>query len=353
MRVTHGCREAKLLRMSTVPILEVLLAGHDLSSGEARDLMAAMFDDAVPTAVKGAALALLRQKGATGTELAGFARILRENAITIETGLSDLVDTCGTGGGIPSFNISTGAALIACGAGAKVAKHGNRAVTSTCGSADVLEQLGVRILDKADRLCEILHEVGISFLFAPGHHPTMKKIGPVRRELGFKTVFNQLGPLANPFGATNQVIGVYEASLVLPMAEALQQLGSKRALTVHGLDGLDEISPCAPTVCAFLENGEVSSIQLQPSDFGQPALPVSAIAGGTDHASSAEILLEAITRVDSPRAMACIPNAAAALVASGIAESWSVGAQLARQSIASGAALAKLEGLATASHQES
>lgn len=337
--------------MSHLPVLEALLEGRDLSALEARALMTAMFDDDVTPSVKGAALALLRRKGATGAELAEFARILREHAISIDAEIPDLVDTCGTGGGVPSFNISTGAALIACGAGAKVAKHGNRAVTSTCGSADVLEALGVNILDDPIRLKAILHEVGITFLFAPGHHPTMKKIGPVRRELGFKTVFNQLGPLANPFGAHNQVIGVYDAALVVPMADALAELGSNRALTVHSRDGLDEISPCEPTLCAFLSEGVVQRLELRPEDFGQTPVGPEAVAGGKDHSESAAILRDAITAVNSPRAKACIPNAAAALVAGGLAGSWAEGAELARYSISSGAAWAKLEALAAASHR--
>ncbi|MHB8636049.1 MAG: anthranilate phosphoribosyltransferase [Fimbriimonadaceae bacterium] len=337
--------------MSHAPLLEALLAGRDLSVDESQALMAAMFDDDVAASVKGAALALLRRKGATGTELAGFARILRENAITIETDVENLVDTCGTGGGIPSFNISTAAALIACGAGAKVAKHGNRGVTSKCGSADVLEALGVRILDDPARLKAILDAVGIAFLFAPGHHPTMKKIGPVRRELGFKTVFNQLGPLANPFGAQHQVIGVYDAALVLPMAEALGQLGSKRALAVHGEDGLDEISPCGSTICAELDGGVVRSFNLNPGDFGISPLPASAIAEGASLAENAEILREAISLPDSPRALASIPSAAAALVMAGIAKSWENGAEAARSAISSGAALAKLGALVAASQE--
>ncbi|HLK16644.1 MAG TPA: anthranilate phosphoribosyltransferase [Fimbriimonadaceae bacterium] len=335
--------------MSHAPILEVLLGGRDLTAEDARALMAAMFDEDVPGSVKGAALALLRQKGATGVELAEFARILRENAVTVDAGIEDLVDTCGTGGGIPSFNLSTAAALIACGAGAKVAKHGNRGVTSSCGSADVLEALGVKLIEDPARLRSILQSVGIAFLFAPTHHPTMKKVGPVRRELGFRTVFNQLGPLANPFGAKNQVVGVYDPALLVPMAEALRLLGSKRALVVHGADGLDEISPCGTTYCAELQAGEIRSIELAPTDFGMEPLPPSAIACGEDHGTSAAILKMAISEEESPRAFACLPNAAAALVVGGIAGTYREGAELARAAIASGAAFAKLEEFAKAS----
>ncbi len=275
--------------MSHVPIVESLLAGKDLNSEQARDLMAAMLSDDVSDSVKGAALGLLRRKGATGQELAAFAQVLRDHAITIESSVKNLVDTCGTGGGIPSFNLSTAAALIATGAGATVAKHGNRAVTSSCGSADVLEALGVRILDDPDRLSEVLEAVGIAFLFAPGHHPTMKKVGPIRRELGFKTVFNQLGPLAYPFGARRQVVGVYQADLVRPMAEALALLGAEHALTVHGMDGLDEISPCGATLCAEVISGEVREFELVPADFGLEALPASALACGNSHEEGAAI----------------------------------------------------------------
>lgn len=329
--------------MSTLPLLERLLTGRDLTAEEAGDAAALLCDDDTPPAAKGALLALIRHKGATGVELGAFAGYLRSNAATIPSRSPDLVDTCGTGGGSPSFNLSTTAAIVAAAAGASVAKHGNRAVTSSCGSADVLEELGVAILDDPVRIGAVLDSVGIAFAFAPGHHTVMRAVAPIRKDLGFRTIFNQLGPLANPFGANRQLVGVYDRALVRPMAEALVFLGAHSALVVHSADGLDEISPCAPTEAVRVGNGEAETLTLYPDDFGVRSLESSSLTPGATRAEAAAIVREALAKVDSPRSQACVPNAAAALVLAGKAGAWADGAELAREAIASGAASAKLE----------
>jgi anthranilate phosphoribosyltransferase len=254
-----------------------------------------------------------------------------------------LVDTCGTGGGIPSFNLSTGAAILAASAGAKVAKHGNRAVTSSCGSADVLEALGVNVSSEPEGAARLLDRAGIAFFFAPTHHPALRHVGKVRRELGVRTVFNQLGPLANPAGARRQLVGVYEPGLVRPMAEALLDLGAERALVVYGEEGLDEISPCGPTLTALVAEGAVRDGKATPADFGLEPLSPSALEPGEDAAQNARILREALTDPVSPRCGALLPSAAAALWLAGLAKDFREGARLAREAVASGRAAKTLE----------
>jgi anthranilate phosphoribosyltransferase len=283
-------------------------------------------------------LVALRMKGVNAAELAGFAEVLREHAVSLSHGFPRLVDTCGTGGGPPTFNISTGTAIVAAAAGAKVAKHGNRAVTSKCGSADVLEALGVRLGGEPEQLLSTLENIGIVFLFAPNHHPAMKSVGPARKALGVRTVFNQLGPLANPAGAKRQLVGVYDPGLVRPMAEALVLLGSEHSFVVHGEGGLDEVSPCGSTMIAEVVGGEVREGVLTPQSFGLVALPNEALLPGTDAEANARILKEALTDHESLRAQALLPNAAVALLLAGVAMDLRDGAERAREAIKSGAA---------------
>jgi anthranilate phosphoribosyltransferase len=336
--------------MSTHAILESLLAGQDLDANAVGDMMAALCDPEVSPSVKGAMLALLRIKGATGAELAEFAKFLREHSITAQATQPDLLDTCGTGGGTASFNLSTVAAIVVAAAGVPVAKHGNRAMTSKCGSADVLEELGVKLLSDPAQLALILEKTGIAFAFAQEHHPVMKSIGPLRRELGFRTVFNQLGPLTNPFGAKRQLVGVYDRALVRPMADGLAQLGADQALVVHGEDGLDEVSPRSRTFCARVSDGKVEELTLEPSDFGIERASDEALECGADKKENAAIAREALSNPYSPRALAVLPNAASALVLAGKVRNWAEGADLARATIASGAALKKLEEFAAETH---
>lgn len=317
-------------------------------------LMDSLFAETVPDAAKGAALALLRVKGATGAELAALVRALkRHSEIPGVPHAEGLLDTCGTGGGAPSFNLSTAAALIAAGAGVPLAKHGNRAVTSKCGSADVLEHFGVNLTPSLSVLTACLRDAGIAFLFAPAHHAAMKRVASVRSQLGFRTVFNQLGPLANPFGARRQLLGVYDGSFLRPMAEAARDLGIESALVVHGEDSLDEISPVTATKAMYLKDGELTSITFEPSSFGLEPLDPIDLAQAETIAGAAELVREAITNPDSPRCRAVLPNAAAALVLAGKAFGWKEGAELARATVASGAAAEALARLIKASQAES
>lgn len=331
-------------------LLERLVTGHDLTPDDAETAMAALMQGAASEAEIAGFLTAMRAKGATGSELAAFARIMQEHAIGIEHALPNVLDTCGTGGGSPSFNLSTAAAIVASAAGAKVAKHGNRAMTSRCGSADVLEALGVNISAPLAVWSQTLSELGLAFLFAPQHHPAMRHVGPVRRALGIRTVFNQLGPLANPARASRQIIGVYDDELLLPIAEAAHALGIERAWVVRGQDGLDEVSPCAPTKVAEAGPHGVHEFSLNPAEFGMHPVPLDALMPGDTAAENADILREAISEPDSRRSSAILPSAAAALFVSGCADSLAAAAKLAKETIASGAAIRQLDRLREATN---
>jgi anthranilate phosphoribosyltransferase len=256
-----------------------------------------------------------------------------------------LVDTCGTGGDASgTFNISTAAAFVAAGAGVRVAKHGNRSLTSKCGSADVMEALGVNISLPPDRLAACLQEVGMAFLFAPAMHSAMKHVQAARRELRLRTVFNLLGPLTNPANASAQVVGVYSADLVEKLAEALSMLGLRRVLVVHGWDGLDEITITGPTRVAEVREGNVHTYEVTPEEFGMARASLDEILGG-DAAANAAIIRQILGGEKSPRRNVVLLNAAAALVAAGKADHLAVALPLAAHSIDSGAAGAKLEAL--------
>jgi anthranilate phosphoribosyltransferase len=330
------------LQMDFPTLLAPLAEGKDLAPDQAEALMDYLMGGEATAAQIGGALMALRVKGTTTAELAAFARVLRRHAATLRHEYDDLVDTCGTGGGRPSFNISTAAAVAASAAGVRIAKHGNRAVTSRCGSADVLEALGVRLEADPERLLHLLDTVGLVFLFAPHHHPAMRHVGPARRELGVRTVFNQLGPLANPACASRQLIGVYEPGLMRSMGEALRVLGTRRALIVHGRDGLDEISPVADTEYVKVWDGQVTSGRLSVKDFGLDAVPEDALAPGETAEENAAILREALEDPSSPRSRAILPSAAAAIWLGGQAENLPSATERAREAVASGAAARKL-----------
>lgn len=333
--------------MTFPALLEGLVAGKDLTRDEAGEAMRSLMSGEMQDAQIGALLVALRIKGAKPAELAGFAEVMREHATGLGALHPNLVDTCGTGGGPATFNLSTAAAIVAAAAGAKVAKHGNRAVTSKCGSADVLEALGVGLGADPEQLLKVLDAVGIVFLFAPNHHPAMKHVGPARKAIGVRTVFNQLGPLANPAGAKRQLIGVYEPGLVRPMAEALALLGAERAFVVHGDQGLDEVSPCGKTLVAEVVNGEVRDAVFTPRSFGLEALPFEALSAGESPKENARLLKEAITRPDSPRCAAMLPNASVALLLAGVATDLADGVEKAREAVSSGKAMKTLKELAT------
>jgi len=346
-------------------ITEVLhrIANHcqSLSRDEARAVMSEVLTGQCTDAQIAALLVALHMKGETVEEIVGFAEAIRSAAAPLNvagnatidvsgTERDALVDTCGTGGDASgTFNISTATALVAAGAGVRVAKHGNRSVTSKCGSADVMEALGVNITLPPARVAECLKEVGIAFLFAPAMHSAMKYVQPARRELRLRTVFNLLGPLTNPAHASAQVVGVYSDDLVEKLAEALSMLGLRRALVVHGSDGLDEITITGPTRIAEVRDGQVRTYEVTPEEFGFPRAPIDAISGG-DAAGNAAIIREVLGGKKSARRDVVVLNAAAALVASGRADHLGEATSTAAQSIDSGAAGAKLEALVRFTH---
>ena len=294
----------------------------------------------------------LRMKGETVDEIVGCAEAMRQAAVRLDTEVDGLLDTCGTGGdGAGTFNISTAAAFVAAGAGVPVAKHGNRAVSSSCGSADVLEALGVTLLNDQERLIECLKEAGITFMFAPFLHPAMQHaVGP-RRELALRTIFNLLGPLTNPAGAKRQVLGVYDLALVPLLAEVLGELGAERALVVHGAGGIDEISTLGPSQVAEWDGTEVQTYEIDPEELGFSLAQPRQIAGGSVDQNSRKVLAVLEGR-PGPAADIVLLNAAAAIYAGGLAESIEDGIDQARQSIASGFARDRLECLVRCTEPE-
>ena len=301
-------------------------------------------------------LVALRMKGETVEEIVGFAEAIRAAAQPLpiqqnstvdvsDTERDALVDTCGTGGDASgTFNISTATAFVAAGAGVRVAKHGNRSLTSKCGSADVMEALGVNINLPPERLASCLKEVGMAFLFAPAMHSAMKFVQPARRELKLRTVFNLLGPLTNPAHASAQVVGVYSAELVDKLAEALSMLGLHRALVVHGMDGLDEITITGQTRIAEVREGRIRTYEVTPEEFGMKRAPLEAISGG-DAAANAEIIRAVLGGEKSACRDVVLLNAAAALLAAGKANHLADGVTLAGEAIDSGSAANKLREL--------
>lgn len=334
------------------------IANHrqSLTRDEARGVMAEVLAGECTDAQIAALLVALHMKGETVEEIVGFAEAIRHAATPLPvhrnstvdvsgTERDALVDTCGTGGDASgTFNISTVTALVVAGAGVRVAKHGNRSVTSKCGSADVMEALGVNISLSAARVAACLDEVGIAFLFAPAMHSAMKYVQPARRELRLRTVFNLLGPLTNPAQASAQVVGVYSAELVEKLAEALSMLGVRRALVVHGNDGLDEITITTSTRIAEVRDGAVHSYEVTPEEFGLQQATMNDISGG-DAAANAGIIREILIGKKSPCRDITLLNAAAALVAGGKANHISEAMPIAEDAIDSGAAARKLEAL--------
>ena len=329
---------------------------QSLSREQAREVMQEILSGHATDAQIGALLVALHMKGETVEEIVGFAEAIRAAATPLElsrnsaldvsgTERDALVDTCGTGGDVSgTFNISTASALVVAGAGVRVAKHGARSATSKCGSADVVEALGVNLTLPAARLAACLDQIGIAFLFAPALHTAMKYVHPARRELRLPTVFNLLGPLTNPAHASAQVVGVYAAALVDKLAHALCLLGLRRAMVVHGRDGLDEITITGPTLVAEARKGKVHNYEVQPEDFGLRSAPLQEILGG-DAPANAQIIREVLSGARSPRRDVVLLNASAALVAAGRADSLGEALPLAERSIDSGAARAKLDAL--------
>ncbi len=316
-----------------------------LDAARARAAMGLIMDGAATPAQLGAFLAALKVRGESFEELVGFARAMRERAVRVSVKRAPLIDTCGTGGdGTGTFNISTTAAFIAAGAGAAVAKHGNRSVSSRCGSADVLEALGVRTDAAPETMARCVEEAGVGFLFAPALHPAMKNAAAVRRELGVRTVFNLLGPMSNPAGAQRQVLGVYSTALVPLMARVLGELGSQEAMVVSSRDGLDELSLSAPTLVAHLKAGTITEYEVDAAQAGLPRYPAAAYAGG-DASENARILLSVLQGTKGPARDISVFNAAAALRVAGLATDWKEAVARAAASIDGGAAERALETL--------
>lgn len=324
--------------------------GQHLGRDEMHEVFGHVMDGATSDVLKSALLVALRMKGETAEEITGAAMAMRERVTPLDSDRDDLVDTCGTGGdGSGTFNISTVAALVAAGAGANVAKHGNRAVSSSCGSADVLSALGVQIDLDAPRMSEVLRRAGIAFLFAPKLHPAMAAVAGVRRELGVRTIFNVLGPLTNPAFARRQVLGVYAERLVEVVAQVLAALGARHALVVHSRDGLDEISISAATRVCEVRDGELRSYDVTPEELGLRRHPIEAVAGG-DPRENAAIARDVLGGANGARHDIVVANAGAALYVGGLASSIREGVELAKESISSGRAYGKLQQLVSESN---
>jgi anthranilate phosphoribosyltransferase len=331
---------------------------QDLVETEMIEVMNQIMGGEATQAQVGAFITALRMKGETIEEITGAARVMRDHATPIRVGKAldidreeinldreTILDTCGTGGsGTKSFNISTTVAFVVSACGVKVAKHGNRSISSACGSADVLEALGVNLNVTPEQVESCINEVGVGFLFAPALHGAMKHaIGP-RREIGIRTIFNILGPLTNPAGADRQVLGVYDEKLVEVLAKVLVKLGCQRGFVVHGQDGMDEITLTGPTRVAEINEGQVTLSTIEPEDFGLRRCLLSDLQGG-DAEENAAIVRDVLAGAEGPKRDVVLLNAAYALVAAGIAESVDAGLQKARNMIDEGLAKAKLEGL--------
>jgi anthranilate phosphoribosyltransferase len=333
--------------------LRKVVAGEHLTREEARAAVIAIMDGLATPAQIGALLVALRMKGETVEEVTGFATEMRARVVPVRPQRSPLIDTCGTGGStFRVFNVSTAAAFVAGAAGLAIAKHGNRAMSGICGSADVLEALGVRVGLTPQQNAACIDAVGIGFLFAPHHHPAMKQVSAPRREIGVRTIFNLLGPLTNPAGATRQAMGVYHPALCPLAAGALRELGSERAIVMHGEIGLDEIATIGPTRISELRDGQVTDYTLMPRDLGLPGpepCPEAIAPAATPEANAALIREVLAGKADDAAAKArrdlVAVNAAAALRVGGLAESWPDSVQLAQSLLASGKALAVLDNL--------
>jgi len=350
------------LLMDIIEGIKTVVEGQHLSRDQAESVMDGIMSGRATDAQIASFLTGLRMKGETVEELVGFAVVMRRKACAIRTrsyvgaaysgtDREMLVDTCGTGGDAAgTFNISTATAFVVSGAGVPVAKHGNRSVSSLCGSADVVEALGIRIDLSPESVARCIDEVGIGFLYAPLLHDAMRYVMLARREMKIRTVFNLLGPLCNPASATAQVLGVYSEKLTEMMAQVLCELGAQRAFVVHGADGLDEFSISGETKISEVRGGEVRTYYLTPEDFGLKRAPIEQIQGG-DAPRNAEIIREILSGRESTRKDIVLLNAAAGLVAGGKAKNLRAGVDLARASIASGEALQRLKNLVSLSHQ--
>ena len=338
--------------MSFISYLHKAVNRENLSIPEAHMVMELILSGEATTAQIAAFLVALRMKGETSDELVGFARAARARSVRVDTGITNeaVLDTCGTGGdGACTFNISTVAAFVVAAAGVKVAKHGNRSLSSQCGSADILEELGVNIENPAARIAECIREVGIGFMWAPAMHPALKHAQPARVELKMRTAFNLLGPLVNPANPTVQVVGAPSLRAVELMAEALATLGLKRGYVVHGLDGLDEITTTGETRAFEIRGGAIAEHTLSPDDFGVPAATANDLKGA-DKETNREIALEVLRGGKGPKRDIVLVNSAVALVAAGKAGTFIEGMRLGAEAVDSGRAMEKLQAMAAFSN---
>ena len=333
------------MSMTMPEAIKTVTEKHDLTAEEMNATMRLIMTGEATPAQVGGFLVGLRMKGETIDEIAAAANVMRELASKVEVDKNHLVDTCGTGGDSSgSFNISTASAIVVAAAGGKVAKHGNRSITSKSGSADVLETAGVNLELSPEKVAQCVNEIGVGFMFAPMHHSAMKHaIGP-RREMAVRTIFNVLGPLTNPAGAPNQVMGVFSKDLVEPLAHVLQRLGSEHVLIVHAEDGMDEISIATPTFVAELNNGEVSTYTIQPEDFGMQRASLEEIRA-TDSAHSLEIIKSVFENKSGPAKDIVSMNAGAAIYAAGLTSTLADGVKKAQEVIAAGTVNEKLDQL--------
>ena len=328
-------------------LLEHVIVGNDLDVSETRFLIKKIMKGEITNSLTAGVLVALKMKGESVSELIGGAEVMRDLVKSVDSGLEDVVDLCGTGGdGAQTFNISTAAMFVAASAGATVAKHGGRAVSSSSGSADLLECLGANINLSSEQVVNSMQKIGVGFMFAPNHHPAMKNVAPVRRELGTRTMFNILGPLTNPAKSRRQLIGVYDKKLLLPIANVLKQLGSTHVLVVHGESGLDEMCFSSRTYYAELKKGKITEGTIVSDDLGFDVNSVSKIEATINVSSVEESknkVIQSLTNKDSLEAQYVILNAAGALYVAGCCDSVRQGVALAKGSIASGGAIEKLE----------
>jgi anthranilate phosphoribosyltransferase len=325
--------------------LEQLLSGLDLDTAAMSEAFAQIMQGECSDAQIGAFLATLRMKGETVAEVAAAASIMRKHATFVDSGARSVIDTCGTGGtGLHTFNISTASAFVSAGAGVAVAKHGNRAISGNCGSADVLAQMGFNLDVKAAIMEECLQEQGIAFLFAPNMHPSMKNVMPARKSLGIRTIFNMLGPLSNPAGASGQVIGVFSPELTEMFAKVLGELGSKRAIVVHGEDGLDEITTSGETRVSELRDGQVKTYNLDAELLLGRTWSLQDIRGESAEYNG-QVLQEVLQGKEGPYRDVVLLNSAAALIVGEKADTMQQAIEIAKESIDSGAAMQKLQTL--------
>jgi anthranilate phosphoribosyltransferase len=331
--------------------IQTLLDGHDLGRDDARAVMGEIMGGAATPAQIGGFLIALRAKGETADEIAGCAEAMRAHVLPVRTEREDLVDVVGTGGDRShTFNISTTAAIVAAAAGSAVAKHGNRAVSSLSGSADVLEALGFELEQPPERIAVSIDRLGFGFMFAPLHHPAMRHAGPVRRELGTRTIFNVLGPLTNPAGARAGVFGVYAPDIARTVADALAVLGSRRAFVVHGAGGVDELSPAGPNLVFEVADGVVHERVVDPVELGIEPCEPGALAGGSP-ADNARITRDVLSGARGPRRDAVVLNAGGAIAAAGHADDLREGLALAAEAIDDGHAAERLEELVAFSRE--